>query len=229
MNKRPFLIFFAIILAINGSNAGPTSGLTSPENFKNDDIPSATAALRNAPRSHPLTEHSNDGQENTEVNCDDLNEQCEECLNLHHCMFVRFDNMETRCVQNTTNIAAVNNLIEGAKFEELLESNFEDQCSKSDIKPTQIPPKFSTDFVNDTTTSTTSSTSTSTTTKSTSSSTTTSTTTKTTTSTTTVTSTTTTTKASTSATSPKTPVNPDDRSGSRFDGWSFFGGILLTV
>merc|ERR1712066_513902 len=118
---------------------------------------------------------------------------------------------------NTTNIAAVNNLIEGAKFEELLESNFEDQCSKSDIKPTQIPPKFSTDLVNDTTTSTTSSTSTSTTTKSTSSS------------TTTVTSTTTTTKASTSATSPKTPVNPDDRSGSRFDGWSFFGGILLTV
>ena len=94
--------------------------------------------------------------------------------NLQHCMFVRYDNMETRCVENTTNIAAVNNLIEGAKFEELLESNFDDQCSKeSEIKPTQIPPKFSTDLVNDTTTSTTSSTSTSTTTKSTSSSTTT--------------------------------------------------------
>ena len=30
-------------------------------------------------------------------------------------------------------------------------------------------------------------------------------------------------------TTPKAPINPDDRSGSKFDGWSFFGGILLTV
>ena len=165
-SNNKICIFFSI--------SGAVPGLTSPENFKNDDIPSATAALRNAPRSHPLTEHSNGGQETVEVNCEDLNEQCEECLNLQHCMFVRYDNMETRCVENTTNIAAVNNLIEGAKFDELLESNFDDQCSKeSEIKPTQIPPKFSTDLVNDTTTSTTSSTSTSTTTKSTSSSTTT--------------------------------------------------------
>merc|ERR1719213_758456 len=45
----------------------------------------------------------------------------------------------------------------------------------------------------------------------------------------------TTTKSSTTSakvstpTTPKAPINPDDRSGSKFDGWSFFGGILLTV
>ena len=30
-------------------------------------------------------------------------------------------------------------------------------------------------------------------------------------------------------TSTETPVDPSGRGGSKFDGWSFFGGILLTI
>ena len=35
--------------------------------------------------------------------------------------------------------------------------------------------------------------------------------------------------AAPTTTSTETPVDPSGRGGSKFDGWSFFGGILLTI
>jgi len=181
--------------------------------------------------------------------CDKLDDICVGCLAVGNCKFALFNNTETKCVDNNLTEAEIGQLKPNATLEDLVLA--EDRCPQSgngDDKPaTPIPPKFSTSLTpeNETTTTTTETpttpaTSTSTTTISTSTSTTTESTTPSTTSTEKPTTSATSTSTTTEKTSPPvtstaapavstTPVDPSGKSGSKFDGWSFFGGILLTI
>jgi len=180
--------------------------------------------------------------------CDKLDDICVGCLAVGNCKFALFNNTETKCVDNNLTDAEIGQLQPNATLEDLVLA--EDRCPQSgngDDKPaTPIPPKFSTTLTpeNETTTTTTEkpttpATSTSTTTISTSTSTTTESTTPSTTSTEKPTTSATSTSTTTEKTSPvtstaapavsTTPVDPSGKSGSKFDGWSFFGGILLTI
>jgi len=187
-----------------------------------------------------------------ETPCEDLDDTCIGCLSNEGCKFAFFSNSETKCVDENVNDDEIRKMKPNSTLEDVALN--EDRCSQSgdgDDKPaTQVPPKFSTTLTpeNGTTSTVTPSTSASptpapsTTTVSTSTSTTTTTesTTPSTTSTekpttaTTIPSTTTekpsspvTTAAPVISTTP--PVDPSGKSGSKFDGWSFFGGILLTI
>merc|ERR1712228_710238 len=181
--------------------------------------------------------------------CEEMDDTCVGCLTIPDCKFASFNNSETKCVTKNVTEDAIGDLKPGFKLEDVVLS--EDKCPQSsdDGKPaTAIPPKFDTSLTpeneNATTTLTTPSTSSSSTTTTTVSSTTTTssttvtdsttatTTTKKTTPTTIITSTTekpVTTSASPNISSTTTPVDPSGKSGSKFDGWSFFGGILLTI
>merc|ERR1712228_178260 len=179
--------------------------------------------------------------------CEEMDDTCVGCLTIPDCKFASFNNSETKCVTKNVTEDAIGDLKPGFKLEDVVLS--EDKCPQSsdDGKPaTAIPPKFDTSLTpeneNATTTPTTVTTVSSSSTTTTSVTTTVSSTT-TTASTTNATSVTTATKKTTSTSVPTTtettasplissttaPVDPSGKSGSKFDGWSFFGGILLTI
>lgn len=226
MLKLPLMYCAIILVAIEFANAGPTPG-TSPQDGINDDI-------HNFYQAQITTE--------TPFKCQKYDNDCQNCVNTQGCRFGIYEDQKTKCSDED---------LDDKNLEEIVVNI--DKCPTAAPKPIEVSPKSSSELVNDTTTSTSttsptsssasSSSSSSSTTSSTtsSSSTTTETSTSTTKSTTTTSKntttpkgTTTTSKSSTTAKTPtsttaKTPVDPDDRAGSKFDGWSFFGGILLTV
>lgn len=181
--------------------------------------------------------------------CKDLDDTCVGCMSIGNCKFATFSNSETKCVNDNITEEEIGQMKPNSTLVDVKLS--ENTCPQTDDggddKPaTQITPKFSTtltpEIENVTTTTvtpSTSATSTSTTTISTSTTTTTESTTPSTTSTekptTSTTSSSTTTEKPSSVTSTAspivstTPVDPSGKSGSKFDGWSFFGGILLTI
>merc|ERR1711956_147816 len=126
-------------------------------------------------------------------------------------MGATFDNSETLCVDSNLTEEAIRNLKPNVTLEDV--HLLEESCPKTDDKTKTVPPKFDTSLIpeEDTTTTTLIPGTTTPPTPSSSS-----------------TSTITTTAASTT-TSTETPVDPSGRGGSKFDGWSFFGGILLTI
>merc|ERR1711956_158861 len=155
-------------------------------------------------------------------------------------MGATFNNSETLCVDSNLTEEAIRNLKPNVTLEDV--HLLEDSCPKTDDKTKTVPPKFDTSLTPEKDTTTTTAMSTTTVTSTTSSSTTTKTTAKPTTPVTTssTTSTTavpttkptaapTTPTAAPTTTSTETPVDPSGRGGSKFDGWSFFGGILLTI
>lgn len=247
--KLPLLLFCVVFMTLNNvvvhTKAVANPGLTPPGPSSTDDIPSARATLLRNPQIHAL--NSDNTQEAGE--CGDLNDDCSGCLHFPNCSYLKFNNSETTCVKLP---GGIENYKPEDGVEVLEYINDVGLCpvSDKDVTPRRISPKFSTGVVTESanTNTTTASTSTSTTAKTTpktTSDTTVSTTTTTVTTTTSVTtsttkpsppsttSTTTKTPSTTSVpttTSKTTPVpQPDPRGGSNFDGWSFFGGILLTV
>lgn len=188
-----------------------------------------------------------------ETPCEDLDDTCIGCLSNEGCKFALFSNSETKCVDGTMTEDEIKKMKPNSTLESV-EFN-EDTCPQSgdgDDKPaTQVTPKFSTSLTpeNETTSTVTPSTSASPTPAPTTTTVSTSTPTTTTTESTTTPSTTSTEKPTTATTIPSTttekpsspvttaapvisttpPVDPSGKSGSKFDGWSFFGGILLTI
>merc|ERR1712129_247990 len=179
------------------------------------------------------------------VVCGELSDTCAGCLTLESCKFATFNNSETLCVDSNLTEEAIRNLKPNVTLEDV--HLVEDSCPKTDDKTKTVPPKFDTSLTPEKDTTTTTLTP-GTTTPPTPSSSSTSTITTTATSTTTVTSTTSSSTTTTTAepttkptaapttptaapttTSTETPVDPSGRGGSKFDGWSFFGGILLTI
>merc|ERR1719273_2441708 len=177
-----------------------------------------------------------------------MDDTCAGCLTIPDCKFASFNNSETKCVSTNVTEESLRKSKPGFKLEDVVLS--EDKCPQSsdDGKPaTAIPPKFDTSLTpeneNATTTPTTVTTASSSSTTTTTTVTTTVSSTTTTASTTNATSVTTTTKKTTPTSLPTTtettasplissttaPVDPSGKSGSKFDGWSFFGGILLTI
>merc|ERR1712086_852667 len=220
------LCLFFFCVGLLNSQVFSAPGLSSPENDANND---------------DFADHQDT------VVCGELSDTCAGCLTLESCKFATFNNSETLCVDLNLTEEAIRNLKPNVTLEDV--HLLEDSCPKTDDKTKTVPPKFDTSLTpkEDTTTTTltpgtttpptpsssststitTTATSTTTVTSTTSSSTTTKTTAKPTTPVTT--SSTTTTTAEPTTTSTETPVDPSGRGGSKFDGWSFFGGILLTI
>merc|ERR1712241_866964 len=163
-----------------------------------------------------------------------MDDTCAGCLTIPDCKFASFNNSETKCVSTNVTEDSPRKSKPGFKLEDVVLS--EDKCPQSsdDGKPaTAIPPKFDTSLTPENENATTTPTTVNTTVSSTT----------TTASTTNATSVTTTTKITTSTSVPTTTettasplistttatVDPSGKSGSKFDGWSFFGGILLTI
>lgn len=228
------------------------AGLTPPGPSATDDIPSArTHALLRNPQVHALKENSDNTQEDDD--CGDLNDDCLGCLQIENCLYLKFNTSETKCLKLPGGIEDYKPE-NGEKVEFFTGEKRECPTSTKAVTPIRISPKFNTSLVNDNANTNTTTASTSTTAKTTTK--TTSDTTISSTTTTSVTTTSITTKSSTSTTKPSpsttstmtttqtpsttspvpsttsktTPIpQPDPRGGSHFDGWSFFGGILLTV
>jgi len=227
MNLYLVLFCFVLLNSQVFSLPSPTPGLSPPE--ANDDFA--------------------DHQDN--ISCLELSDTCAGCLAPElNCKFALFNDSETLCVDKSKPDEEIQAMKPNMTLEDIHLT--EDKCPTPDDKPKTVPPKFSTKLTpeNETTvtpqtpssssSSTTTTTATSTTTVTTTTVATTSTASTSTKSTTTkpTTVTTSTTKTSTEApttptespvTTPTTPNDPSGRGGSKFDGWSFFGGILLTI
>merc|ERR1712241_908921 len=159
--------------------------------------------------------------------CEKMDDTCAGCLTIPDCKFASFNNSETKCVSTNVTEDSLRKSKPGFKLEDVVLS--EDKCPQSsdDGKPaTAIPPKFDTSLTPENENATTTPT---TVTTASSSSTTTTVTTTTKITTTTSVPTTTETTASPLISTTTDPVDPSGKSGSKFDGWSFFGGILLTI
>ncbi len=155
--------------------------------------------------------------------CNTKNGDCKGCMGLQHCLFAVFSNSAGRCVEKDTEVSTLASLVEGASLKGTFTTV--EQCTEGDINIAADDDK------NKTTTTASTTTASSTTTTAATSSTTTkqNSTTASTTPSTTSTSAKPTTASTATPTGAPTTVNPDARGGSNFDGWSFFGGILLTV
>jgi len=176
-------------------------------------------------------------KELNDVDCSEMNTSCTGCINLEHCYFAIENDGSTKCDdrKNDPNMEVTKDVIMDLAM-----------CpNQTDGEATKIPPKFDPDLDDKTTVQSTTTTASSTTTSGSENTTTTASTTSSSTTTATPTTSEKTTQSSTTtetsttampttpstqkpATSTATP-DPSGRSGSKFDGWSFFGGILLTV
>jgi hypothetical protein len=247
--KLPLLVFGCAIAVLALAHLAE-AGLTPPSSDEMSDAdqfydPKESDLMAQRRRSRLMTGQDKENSQVTkkelnDVPCSEMNRSCQGCVRLTHCIFAMFNNSESKCTEHDTALATIQTLVPGFAFEGMLTD--EKMCPEADTESSTVKPKFDQDTNTTTTTSTTSTTPTTTSadqnTTTTAQNSTTSTTTPTTTTslnattvTTTATSTSTTSSTSRSPT-PSTstaPIDPDAKGGNSFDGWSFFGGILLTV